>query len=140
MILEGHSLYSVKWYKDDVEFYRYMPKNNPAKLVYPDMPGIDVDTSRSDETRVTLLRLDMSSTGRYRCEVSAEAPNFDTVNSKGTMVVIERSKPAAQLMWFINEREVGEEHLVPYGIVMHPDGLETSILGLHVPLRPHAFS
>ncbi|XP_043197136.1 endothelial cell-selective adhesion molecule-like [Amphibalanus amphitrite] len=165
--LEGDSLYSVKWYKDDVEFYRYMPKNNPAKLVYPDMPGIDVDTSRSDETRVTLLRLDMSSTGRYRCEVSAEAPNFDTVNSKGTMVVIvlpeedpiisgqdevytpgshitlnctsERSKPAAQLMWFINEREVGEEHLVPYGIVMHPDGLETSILGLHVPLRPHAF-
>ncbi|XP_043204507.1 uncharacterized protein LOC122371840, partial [Amphibalanus amphitrite] len=41
--LEGDSLYSVKWYKDDVEFYRYMPKNNPAKLVYPDMPGIDVD-------------------------------------------------------------------------------------------------
>ena len=45
--LEGHSLYSVKWYKDDVEFYRYMPKNLPAKLVYPDMPGIDVDVSRS---------------------------------------------------------------------------------------------
>ena len=30
----------------------------------------------------------MDSTGRYRCEVSAEAPNFDTVNSKGTMVVV----------------------------------------------------
>ena len=45
--LEGHSLYSVKWYKDDVEFYRYMPKNLPAKLVYPDMPGIDVDVSKA---------------------------------------------------------------------------------------------
>ena len=42
--LEGETLYSVKWYKDDEEFYRYMPGNLPEQVVYP-RPGVTVHVS-----------------------------------------------------------------------------------------------
>ena len=42
--LEGASLYSVKWYKDDEEFYRYMPLSTPEKNVFV-RPGVRVDVS-----------------------------------------------------------------------------------------------
>lgn len=37
-------LYSVKWYKDDHEFYRYIPENRPEKQVFR-LPGIVLDVS-----------------------------------------------------------------------------------------------
>ncbi|UYV62903.1 hypothetical protein LAZ67_2002381 [Cordylochernes scorpioides] len=40
--LENDELYSVKWYKNDVEFYRYLPRDRPASQKY-DLPGIFVD-------------------------------------------------------------------------------------------------
>lgn len=39
---EGETLYSVKWYKDDEEFYRYVPKANPPQHSYK-VDGIRVD-------------------------------------------------------------------------------------------------
>ncbi|KFM72481.1 hypothetical protein X975_22074, partial [Stegodyphus mimosarum] len=36
--LESDELYSVKWYKNDVEFYRYLPRDHPAGQKY-DLPG-----------------------------------------------------------------------------------------------------
>lgn len=44
--LEGDSLYSVKWYKDNEEFFRYVPKANPVLHSYR-LEGIKVDVSRS---------------------------------------------------------------------------------------------
>lgn len=35
-----------------------------------------------------LENVTLSSTGRYRCEVSAEAPSFQTVSDHGDMVVV----------------------------------------------------
>lgn len=40
----GEALYSVKWYKDDVEFYNYLPKSNPPQHSYR-VEGIRVDVS-----------------------------------------------------------------------------------------------
>ncbi|KAG8185309.1 hypothetical protein JTE90_023917 [Oedothorax gibbosus] len=40
--LESDELYSVKWYKDDVEFYRHLPKDSPNGQKY-DIPGIRLD-------------------------------------------------------------------------------------------------
>lgn len=41
----GHGkLYSVKWYKDDHEFYRYIPGDRPAIQVFH-LPGIILDVS-----------------------------------------------------------------------------------------------
>lgn len=37
--LDGETLYSVKWYKDGNEFYRYVPQNMPPVLVFQ-LPGV----------------------------------------------------------------------------------------------------
>ena len=41
---EKDLLYSVKWYKQGREFYRFVPKETPVKQEYP-FPGILVDVS-----------------------------------------------------------------------------------------------
>lgn len=38
------TLYSVKWYKDEEEFYRYVPRANPPQYSYS-FDGIKVDVS-----------------------------------------------------------------------------------------------
>lgn len=42
--LDGEALYSVKWYKDGNEFYRYIPRDMPPAQVFP-LPGVTVDVS-----------------------------------------------------------------------------------------------
>lgn len=42
----------------------------------------------STDTQVVLDNVSLASTGRYRCEVSAEAPSFQTVSDHGDMVVV----------------------------------------------------
>lgn len=42
----------------------------------------------STESQVVLKSVNLSSTGRYRCEVSAEAPSFQTVSDHGDMTVV----------------------------------------------------
>ncbi|GFV90778.1 transposase [Trichonephila clavipes] len=43
--LDEDKLYSVKWYKDDVEFYRYVPNDWPPGQFLP-LQGVRVDKSR----------------------------------------------------------------------------------------------
>jgi len=42
--LEDAALYSVKWYRENQEFYRYVPKEEPPFRVFP-IQGIQVDVS-----------------------------------------------------------------------------------------------
>ena len=42
--MEGDTLYSVKWYKNDQEFYRYVPNDRPKLQVFK-TEGIQVDVS-----------------------------------------------------------------------------------------------
>nr|CAD7435111.1 unnamed protein product [Timema monikensis] len=84
--LAGGKLYSVKWYKDDFEFFRYIPDNNPPWSALP-LPGIHVELSLSNMTTLRLTKLSFASTGSYRCEVSMEAPKFDTVMDSRNMTV-----------------------------------------------------
>ncbi|PSN45910.1 hypothetical protein C0J52_24208 [Blattella germanica] len=85
--LEGEALYSVKWYKDGNEFFRYVPRDHPPIQLFF-LPGVSVDIHNSTESQVVLKSVNLSSTGRYRCEVSAEAPSFQTVSDHGDMTVV----------------------------------------------------
>lgn len=116
-----------------------------------------------------LKDVSLQSSGRYRCEVSAEAPSFQTVSDHGDMVVVAlpeegpkitggspryqigetvkvncssgRSKPATQLSWWINGEQVTDRsQLLPYpALVTGREGLETSTLGLTFQVRQKHF-
>lgn len=43
--LEDEPLYTVKWYKGQREFFRYIPKELPSTQVFP-LEGINVDVSQ----------------------------------------------------------------------------------------------
>ncbi|GFS83745.1 uncharacterized protein TNCV_610811 [Trichonephila clavipes] len=85
--LENDRLYSIKWYRNDVEFYRYVPNDWPPGQFLP-LPGVKVDLSKSGQRSVYLRSVDLNSTGTYRCEVSAEAPSFQSVEAERDMKVM----------------------------------------------------
>ncbi|KAJ9598387.1 hypothetical protein L9F63_010909, partial [Diploptera punctata] len=165
--LEGEALYSVKWYKDGSEFFRYVPRDQPPVQLF-NLPGVSVEMLNSTPSQVILKSVSLASTGRYRCEVSAEAPSFQTVSDHGDMTIVAlpedgprisggrpryqigdivsvnctsgRSKPAAQLMWFINGEQANSSFLRgPETVYTGREGLETSILGLEFRVTPKHF-
>ncbi|XP_049838592.1 uncharacterized protein LOC126284051 isoform X1 [Schistocerca gregaria] len=85
--LEDDALYSVKWYKDDEEFYRYVPRSHPPQHSYK-IDGVKVDNQLSDDKQVVLRSVNLKSTGEYRCEVSAEAPSFASAQQEAHMEVV----------------------------------------------------
>ncbi|XP_041987071.1 uncharacterized protein LOC121738872 [Aricia agestis] len=136
--LEGEELYSVKWYKDGQEFYRYVPSNTETISYFP-MTGVMVDISRSSSTVVALETLRRESAGLYRCEVSGEAPYFVTAYDEsavnihllpksgphitglqpeyriGELLAVNcssgRSRPRAQVSWQLNGRPAPKEYV-----------------------------
>nr|XP_040576855.1 LOW QUALITY PROTEIN: uncharacterized protein LOC121125725 [Lepeophtheirus salmonis] len=165
--MENEALYSVKWYKDGHEFFRYIPGDKDSKITTFQLPGIFTDVNKSDQNRVFLKNLDLSSAGSFRCEVSAEAPLFNTVSSSRKLNIValprsgprisggqrtyhvddrvqvnctsERSKPSANLHWFINGEPAKNNFLRHYSPILHEDGLETAILGLDFIVRRRSF-
>ncbi|KAG8187086.1 hypothetical protein JTE90_023928 [Oedothorax gibbosus] len=79
--LEEDILYSIKWYKNSVEFYRYIPSDRPPGQKYP-LQGIYLDSKFPHGPSIHMYKTDLTSEGTYRCEVSSEAPFFDTVRDE----------------------------------------------------------
>ncbi|XP_037516318.1 uncharacterized protein LOC119393398 [Rhipicephalus sanguineus] len=162
--LESDELYSVKWYKNDTEFYRYIPRDRPPAQNY-DLPGVVVDMARSREGHVFISSVNLSTEGNYRCEASAEAPSFQTVvqekevkvfvipehppTIRGTRAkygVGERvdvscrapySLPAAKLVWLVNDQEVPFTDVRELETLYDSEGLQSSGAVLSFTLRPH---
>ena len=86
--MEGEELYSVKWYKNGHEFFRYIPGDREQRITTFSLPGLAVERSQSDSHRVRLRKVNLATTGRYRCEVSAEAPLFNTVSQSKRLEVV----------------------------------------------------
>ncbi|XP_058825795.1 uncharacterized protein LOC131685832 [Topomyia yanbarensis] len=165
---EDERLYSIKWYKDNEEFYRYVPSaNHPIKTYKID--GIRVDPNQSDGTKILLKGLSLKSSGIYQCEISAEAPNFDSVLGEGRMDVIYvpkdgphingserrsyhigermdlnctsgRSYPASTLQWYLNDQLVVDPgSIVNYPRLVNQHGLLVSFLGLSMMVQPEHY-
>ncbi|XP_076307908.1 uncharacterized protein LOC143223623 [Tachypleus tridentatus] len=84
--LEGEKLYSVKWYRDDMEFFRFVPRDDPKQLYFP-LEGIEVDFSRSTKQSIYIENVQEETGGKFRCEVSADAPFFKTAAAEQWMAV-----------------------------------------------------
>ncbi|XP_064115527.1 cell adhesion molecule 2-like [Macrobrachium nipponense] len=160
--LDGDQLYSVKWYKGIKEFFRYVPADSPPMQVF-DLPGVNVDLDKSSDRKVALKEISLKTSGKYKCEVSAEAPSFHTDSGEGELLVVHMpekdphisgirdqyhvgdlvqvnctsspSKPAASLRWYINDKQAESSSLVDHAPVTNSEGLETSILGLRFRAR-----
>ena len=84
---QGEEVYSVKWYKGGLEIFRFLPGSSQPITVFP-RPGVTIRENQSNATVLELTNLTVSSTGRYRCEVSTEAPVFRTESKYGDLLVI----------------------------------------------------
>ncbi|KAL3251957.1 hypothetical protein MRX96_054983 [Rhipicephalus microplus] len=86
--LERDQLYSVKWFKDGIEFLRYVPNDRPRIQVFT-IKGLGVDVASSNDTTAVLDDVQHSASGNYSCEVSTEAPTFDMGVAEKRLVVAE---------------------------------------------------
>ncbi|CAD6237742.1 GSCOCG00008328001-RA-CDS [Cotesia congregata] len=81
-------LYTIKWYFNDNEFYRFVPKALPTQHSYS-VNGMKVDIKNSDENGVTLINVSRELTGLYKCEVSEDMPTYHTAMKEQHMQVVD---------------------------------------------------
>ncbi|XP_030370749.1 uncharacterized protein LOC115621286 [Scaptodrosophila lebanonensis] len=94
--LKGAPLYSAKFYRGQLEFYRYTPGEFPNTKVFP-FPGIHVDVTSSNATQVLIRNVGFGLSGNFSCEVTADAPLFSTATAVGQMQVVELPDKRPQL-------------------------------------------
>merc|ERR1711953_606474 len=152
---QGEEIYSVKWYKGGQEVFRWLPSQPDHPITIYPRPGVRIDQNKSSATSMALQAVDLSSTGRYRCEVSTEAPMFSTASGFGDLLVVSApprppliqgdirdnyqpgdlvhlncssrdSKPAADLSWKINGQTADSSYIIPHPVITSPSGLLTS--------------
>ncbi|XP_054268134.1 uncharacterized protein LOC128989976 [Macrosteles quadrilineatus] len=105
--LEGDQLYTVKWYKGKQEFFRYVLKELPHTRVFA-LPGINVDVVASGTEMVVLEDVQRSLTGKYKCEVSTDAPDFHTEIVSAFMHVVDELQGEPNIKLEKNSYSVGD--------------------------------
>ena len=128
------AMYSIKWFKDDAELYRYIPTNQPLQYKSFTSPGIIVNEETSKPNMLMLRITGPLGSGTYKCEVTTETPSFLTHSANSSLMVMTppltpptirgvasfynsgdlidinctsfESKPAATLYWIINSESV----------------------------------
>ncbi|KAI1295464.1 Collagen alpha-1(XXI) chain [Halotydeus destructor] len=108
---EYDSLYSVKWYKYNVEFYRFTepeePYKNPEKKFYP-QPGLYIDLDKSNSTHVFLHNSDLNTEGTFGCEVSLEKPSFQSIKAEAELRIYVKPSEKLKLIGVKPEYHVGD--------------------------------
>ncbi|XP_058980883.1 uncharacterized protein LOC101891409 [Musca domestica] len=105
--LEGAPLYSVKFYRGQLEFFRYTPGEYPNTKVFH-YPGIKVDESVSNATQVVIRNVNFGLSGNFSCEVTADAPLFSTATAYAQMQVVEFPDKRPQLFTDHTRYEPGD--------------------------------
>ncbi|KAB0794025.1 hypothetical protein PPYR_13645 [Photinus pyralis] len=164
--MEGEPLYAVKWYKSDREFFRYTPLDSPPYKQFV-TPYVNVVRNLSNGSFVVLDNVAIETSGKYSCEISADAPSFFTIDAFGLLQVVEvpkegpiikglksryrlndtlkaectsiKSPPAANLTWFVNDFQVDPVHLRRNRAHPSPDGFYSPRLGLRLLITKQLF-
>ncbi|XP_034115092.1 uncharacterized protein LOC117575100 isoform X1 [Drosophila albomicans] len=105
--LDGAPLYSIKFYRGQLEFYRFTPGEYPHTKVFQ-YPGIKVDESSSNATLVHIRNVSFGLSGNFSCEVTADAPLYSTATAYAQMQVVEFPEKRPQLFTEITRYEPGD--------------------------------
>ncbi|KAH9426046.1 hypothetical protein DERP_006986, partial [Dermatophagoides pteronyssinus] len=116
-------LYSIKWYKDDDEFFQYMPNDYPKVQHYNNkiittMPEYEIGYN---SFRLLLQNINIEYQGIYSCELSTDAPEFMTFKDYKLLEFC-RIK--------VHESVAPNDYLIIYNTVNHTDGLQTRTVRL----------
>lgn len=134
------TVYSIKWYKDSHEIYRYVPTDQPEFFVFK-TKGVNVDGTLTMPNKLVARMEGPHGTGQYRCEVTIETPRFITMEtSKNVTVVVppqiepsisgmstyyrpgdlldvtcrvQEAKPLPHITWKINQKQVPSDMILP---------------------------
>ncbi|XP_034942336.1 uncharacterized protein [Chelonus insularis] len=166
-IYGGKSLYTVKWYKDGHEFFRYIPNNHQPIQTFS-QAGVKLDTARSKENLIRVTNLTLDNAGQYKCEISTDGPAFATSFKTGNLSVISLpkrkpeitglsshyavgenitgnctawpSEPPANIHWTINGKKVASKYTIKYPLsrLGYPAN-NLTILGLHLEAEAQHF-
>ncbi|KAL0129642.1 hypothetical protein PUN28_001716 [Cardiocondyla obscurior] len=90
--LEGLSLYSIQWFWNEKEFYRFVPERKPEPYRVYEVATIQVNISKSNSHDVTVVNVSRELTGVYKCEVSAGSPTYHTMIERAKMIVVDAPK------------------------------------------------
>ncbi|KAK2714316.1 uncharacterized protein LOC136039977 [Artemia franciscana] len=168
--LDDEGLYSLKWYKGNEEIFRFIPGEEflSDRIKGFNLPGVKIDMERSDKHKILLQNVNFDTTGRYRCEIVAEGPSFQTMSSARHLNVVQipsedpiitggqlrysigdtvevnctskDSLPAVNLSWYINGEQVDRSHLRHYPLEeVEETGLQSTTLGLQFKVRQKHF-
>ncbi|KAK3869356.1 hypothetical protein Pcinc_025340 [Petrolisthes cinctipes] len=80
------TFFSVRWYKDERQFYSFVPDRTPVKQAHY-LPGLFVEVPESDEHVVQLRRVEVDNEGVYSCEVIGGKPFFKSSSSTANLSV-----------------------------------------------------
>ncbi|SPP80676.1 uncharacterized protein LOC117583333 [Drosophila guanche] len=105
--LDGAPLYSIKFYRGQMEFYRYTPGEYPHTKVFQ-YPGIRVDEGSSNATLVLIRNVSFGLSGQFSCEVTADAPLYSTATAYAQMQVVEFPEKRPQLFTEHTRYEPGD--------------------------------
>ena len=64
------AMYSIKWFKDDTEVFRYIPTNQPLQYKSFQIPGIVVLEKASKPNNLVISVTGAKGSGIYKCEVT----------------------------------------------------------------------
>ncbi|XP_042873988.1 uncharacterized protein LOC122254385, partial [Penaeus japonicus] len=160
---EKDEMYSIKWYQDAHEFYRYTPSSRDPIQIF-DTPTLDVDREGSWGGSVRIANVTLAAEGSFHCEVSADAPTFHTASDTAHIKIVDlpdnkpviqgmkpqylpgdwvdltcisrKSKPAPRLSFWINSEPALAGWQEPQENQKDSNGLFTSGLRLRFSLLP----
>jgi len=130
------SLHSIKWYRDDNEFYRYRPTEKLPRIYQ--LGGLLVD-NLSSPTHLRVRNVSFETSGRFRCEVTGGPPGYQTAALNTQVLVVDLpdsgpkitgvkskyhpgdevdascsstySQPAPTIKWWINDNAAGTDKI-----------------------------